>query len=103
MIRLQRLHIPRAIAAASLMVALVGGTTLAAHALSDDAAWFFESLPNTAQKTRQAARATRGQPATTIDKMQMAATQLEQAGKVCVKPAPPRRAAWRGCRSSGPS
>ena len=79
--RLQRLHIPRAIAAALLMVALVGGTGWTAYALSDDATQFIESLPNAAQKIRQAARATRNQPATTIEKVQMAATQLEEAAK----------------------
>ena len=79
--RLQRLHIPRAIAAALLMLALVGSTGWIAYTLSDDATQFVESLPNAALKIRQAARAARNQPATTIDKVQMAATQLEQAAK----------------------
>lgn len=93
--RLQRLHIPRAIAAALLMVALVGGTAWTVYALSDDATQFVESLPNAAQKIRQAARATRDQPATTIDKVQMAATQLEEAAKEGAKPATPARGVTR--------
>ncbi|WP_372658197.1 AI-2E family transporter [Hydrogenophaga sp.] len=79
--RLQRLHIPRAIAAALLMATLGGCTGWTVYALSDDATQFVESLPSAAQKIRQAARAARNQPATTIDKVQMAATQLEQAAK----------------------
>ena len=93
--RLQRLHIPRAIAAALLMVALVGAVGWTAYALSDDATQFVESLPNAAQKIRQAARATRDQPATTIDKVQMAATQLEEAAKEGAKPATPARGVTR--------
>lgn len=79
--KLQRLRMPRAVAAALLMVGLVGGTGWTAHALSDDATQFVESLPSAAQKIRQAMRATRDQPATAIDKVQMAATQLEAAAQ----------------------
>ena len=91
--RLQRLHIPRAIAAALLMVALIGGTGWTAYALSDDATQFVESLPNAAQKIRQAARATRDQPATAIDKVQMAATQLEAGRQGGARGRPRRRVA----------
>lgn len=79
--RLQQLHIPRAVAAALLMAALVGATGWAVYALSDDATQFVKSLPAAAQKIRQAARASRNQPATAMDKVQKAATQLEQAAK----------------------
>ena len=79
--RLQRLHLPRALAAGLLMLALIGGIGGTVYALSDDATQFVESLPSAAQKIRQAARATRNQPATTIDKVQIAATQLEEAAK----------------------
>ncbi|MDP1534714.1 MAG: AI-2E family transporter [Rubrivivax sp.] len=79
--RLQGLRLPRAGAAALLMVTLVGGTGWTVYALSDDATRFVESLPAAAQKIRQAARAQRNQPATTIDKVQAAATQIEQAAK----------------------
>jgi predicted PurR-regulated permease PerM len=93
--RLQRLHLPRAFAAALLMVALVGGTGWTAYALSDDATQFVESLPNAALKIRQAARATRDQPATAIDKVQMAATQLEEAAKEGAQPATATRGVTR--------
>ncbi|QCB47877.1 AI-2E family transporter [Hydrogenophaga sp. PAMC20947] len=93
--RLQRLHIPRAIAAALLMIALVGGAGWTAYALSDDATQFVESLPRAAQKIRQAARAARDQPATAIDKVQMAATQLEAAAKEGAGPTPAVRGVTR--------
>ena len=85
--RLQRWRIPRAIGAALLMMAVIGGTGWTAYTLSDDATQFVESLPDAALKIRQAARATRHQPATTIDKVQMAATQLEEAAKEGAAPA----------------
>lgn len=79
--RLERLHIPRAIAAALLMVMLCGGIAGTVYALRNDVTQFVESLPDAAQKIRRAARATRNQPATAIDKVQQAATQLEEAAK----------------------
>ncbi|MDP1899064.1 MAG: AI-2E family transporter [Rubrivivax sp.] len=79
--RLRRLRLPRALAAALLMAALVGATGWTAYTLSDDATLFVESLPAAAQKIREAARPQRNQPATTIEKVQQAATQLEQAAK----------------------
>ena len=77
--RLQRLHIPRAVAAALVMVALTGGTGWLAYSISDDANSFIESLPDAAQKLRHAVRAQRNRSGTTMDKVQLAATQIEQA------------------------
>ncbi len=77
--RLQRLHVPRAVAAALVMVALTGGTGWVAYSISDDANSFIESLPDAAQKLRQAVRAQRSRSGTTMDKVQRAATQIEQA------------------------
>jgi len=79
--RLQRLHLPRALAAALLMLALVGTTGGLAWQLADDATQFAESLPEAAQKIRQAMRAKPRQPATAMDKVQQAATQIEQAAR----------------------
>jgi len=63
------------------MLVMVGATGRTDYALSDDATQFVESLPGAAQKIRQAARASRHQPATAMDKVQKAATQHEQAAK----------------------
>lgn len=79
--RLQRWHVPRAIGGAALMIALLGGVGSMAYSLSDDAAALIESLPDAAQKLRMALRAKSGAPEGTIDKVQKAATQLEQAAE----------------------
>jgi predicted PurR-regulated permease PerM len=90
--RLERLRLPRAAGAALLLAGIVGGLAAAAYALRDEAAEFVEFLPEAAQKVRQATRAQRDRPATPLDKVQQAATQLEQAaaeGAAPRTPAPP--------------
>ncbi len=77
--RLQRLRVPRALGAALVVLGLLGSIGATAWVLSDDATQFIESLPASAQKIRQAARAKRYQPESTIDKVQKAATELEKA------------------------
>jgi predicted PurR-regulated permease PerM len=52
-----------------------------AFALSDDATTLIESLPAAAQKVRETLRAQRGRSESAIDKVQRAATQLEQAAQ----------------------
>ena len=79
--RLEFLRLPRAIAAALVLLGLLGALAGTAVALSDQAAQFVESLPDAAQKIRQAARAKRHEPETTIEKVQKAATELEKAAK----------------------
>ena len=76
--RLQRWHLPRALGAALLMVGLCGGLGAVAYSLSDDASSLIESLPEAAQKLRQAVRRPRQAP-TAIEKVQKAATELERA------------------------
>lgn len=79
--QLQRLHLPRAAAAALLMILLVGGVGWTTYSLSDDATQFVESLPDAAEKLRRAVRTKPNQPATTMEKVQKAATQIEQAAQ----------------------
>ena len=78
---LQRLHVPRALGAAALLIALLGSLGSMAYSLSDDAAALIESLPDAAQKLRASVRAKSGAPEGTIEKVQKAATQLEQAAE----------------------
>ncbi len=85
---LQRRHIPRALSAAVLLLAILGGMGRTAYSLSDDAAALIESLPMAVQKLRQAVRAPRGQAASPLDTVQKAATQLEQAAQESGAPAP---------------
>jgi predicted PurR-regulated permease PerM len=79
--RLEKMRIARPIGAALTLVALVGSMGGTVYALSADATQLMASLPDAAQTIRQAMRARRNQPATALDKMQEAATQLEQAAK----------------------
>jgi predicted PurR-regulated permease PerM len=77
--RLQRLRLPRPLAAALVLLAIVGSMGWSVAALSDDAATFVESLPDTAASLRQAIKA--GQPAVKVEKVQQAAAQLQQAAE----------------------
>ena len=86
--RLQRWHIPRALGAAVLLIAALGGLGSLAYSLSDDAAALVESLPDAAQKLRASLRARHGPSEGTIEKVQKAAAQLEQAAEESGSPAP---------------
>ena len=77
--RLQRWHIPRALGAAMLLVAVVGGLGSLTYSISDDAVALVESLPDAAQKVRESLRVTRGAPEGAIQKVQRAAAKLEEA------------------------
>ena len=96
--RLQRLHIPRALSAALLLVALCGGIGTVMYSVSDDATALLESLPEVSQKLRQTVQAHRGKSESTIDKVQRAAAQLEQAageGSAASEPASAPRGVTR--------
>jgi len=90
--RLQRLRCPRAIGAALLLGSLTLATGWTAYSLADDANALIESLPMAAQKLREVAQARRGASGSTIDKVQKAAAQLEQAAQEgsAAPPATPR-------------
>ena len=74
--RLQRWHVPRALAAGVLMLGLLGSVGSLIYSLSDDAAALIEELPTAAQKLRQKLRSVRSEPEGPIEKVQKAATQL---------------------------
>jgi predicted PurR-regulated permease PerM len=76
---LQSWHIPRAIGAAVLLLAIVGGTGAAVYSLSDDAGELIESMPEAARKLRLALLKERGTSAGTMEQVQKAATLLERA------------------------
>jgi predicted PurR-regulated permease PerM len=93
--RLQRWRLPRALAAALLMVGLCGGAGTLAYSLSDDAVAFVESLPETAQKLRHAVQRPRLAPPTAIDKVQKAATELERAADASAPPSQDKKGVTR--------
>jgi predicted PurR-regulated permease PerM len=84
----QKWRIPRAIGAAVLLLAIVGGTGSLVYSLSDDAAGLIETLPEAAQKFRLILRTERGTSEGTMEKVQKAATQLERAASETGAPAP---------------
>jgi predicted PurR-regulated permease PerM len=90
--RLERWHVQRALGAALLLMATVGAVGCTVYTLTDDAASLIEALPDTAQKLRRALQVRRGEPEGPIEKVQKAATELEQAAEQAVQstPTPPR-------------
>lgn len=78
---LERWRLPRALGAGLLILGLsaVVGWTIAT--LSDDATVLIESLPAATQKLRKVVHAQRGQTESTIEKVQRAATEIEQVAK----------------------
>ena len=85
--RLQRWRLPRALAAALALMGLLGGLGSMAWSLSDDASALVASLPEAADKVRDTLRNQRGAPEGPIDKVQRAATRLEQAAEESAVPA----------------
>ncbi len=89
--RMVRLHLPRTLAAAILLLGIVGGTGTVAYSLSDDAVALIETLPEVAQKLRRGLDHQRTQgPAGTIDKVQKVASEIERTaeeGNAALEPA----------------
>jgi predicted PurR-regulated permease PerM len=77
-----RLRVPRGLAAAILVLGIIGGSGSIIYALSDDAIALIETLPKVAQKLR-AGMEVRNQkgPTGTIDKVQKVATELERTAE----------------------
>jgi len=76
---MQKWHIPRALGAAFLLLAIVGGTGSAVYSLSDDAAELIETLPAATHKLRLALVKEWGTSDGAMTRVQEAATQLERA------------------------
>jgi predicted PurR-regulated permease PerM len=79
--RLERLRIPRALAAALVILGLIGGVSALVWSLEDDAVDLVEALPDSASKLREVLRPQPGAPQGSIEKVQKAAEQLEQAAE----------------------
>ncbi len=78
---LQLRRIPRALSAASLVLAILSGFAATAYSLSDDASKLVESLPVAVQKLRNTLHAQGGKPVNPLAAVQKAATQLQQAAE----------------------
>ena len=78
--RMARLHLPRALAAAILLLGLISALGSIAYSLSDDAVELIESLPAVVQKLRRTLDEQRTEgPAGTMEKVQAAASEIERA------------------------
>ena len=76
---MQRWHIPRWLGAAVLLLSLLGGLGFTTLQLSDGATQVIESLPVAVQKVRNTLRSRSKEGPGALDKVQKAATQIEQA------------------------
>jgi predicted PurR-regulated permease PerM len=76
---LRRWRIPRAVGAAVLLLAMLGGMGALAISLSDEAVAWIETLPEAASNLRTTLRSAGVASSGTIDQIQEAAKQLEQA------------------------
>ncbi len=89
--RLVHLRIPRALAAALIMIGLLGGVGTLSWSLSDDAAEMVAALPEVAQKLRRGIDRMRQQGSVgAIEKVQKAATELERVAEDGTVSAPSR-------------
>jgi predicted PurR-regulated permease PerM len=74
-----RLHLPRTLAAAILLLGIVGGTATIAYSLSDDTVELIEALPVVVQKLRRGLDGSSAEgPAGTMEKVQKAASEIER-------------------------
>ncbi len=77
---LQRWHLPRALGAGLLLVGIVTTLGVGTWSMSDDASALVQTLPEVAQKLRQAVQGSqKTKPADTLAKVQEAAAELEKA------------------------
>ena len=80
-------RVPRALGAGIVILSLLAALGTTTYALSDEAVQLVESLPAAAQKFRQTIKARQGGKSGTLETVQKAATQIEQAAQETSAPA----------------
>ena len=83
-------RVPRALGAGIVILSLLAALGTTTYALSDEAVQLVESLPAAAQKFRQTIKARQGGKSGTLETVQKAATQIEQAAQETSAPATSR-------------
>jgi len=83
---LKKWSIPRTVGAAVLLAALVGGAGFGVFTLLDDAVAVVEKLPAAAKKLGESMKVTRGDGQGLMQKMQRAATEMENTTTEAVGP-----------------
>jgi predicted PurR-regulated permease PerM len=91
---LMRVRVPRAVAAAVVVLAVAGCLGYTAWTLSDDAAQIVARLPAAAEKLRQSLSAARGESGA-IEQMQKAADELQRTADATTGPSPAPRGVQR--------
>jgi predicted PurR-regulated permease PerM len=92
-LRLQRLRVPRWLGATLVMLALCGAGALAAVPLSDQVGAVLEQVPEAARKISARLSARQGGEPGTLEKVQVAAREIENAtSRVAGEPAAAKRA-----------
>ncbi len=79
-------RVPRWLGAAVVLLSILGAMGTTAYALSDEAVAMVESLPVAAQKFRNALKRNSGKSTNTLDTVQKAASQIEQAAQESAAP-----------------
>ena len=87
---LQRWSIPRALGAGVLLTVLVGSTGFGIYTLCDDAVAVIEKVPAAAKRLRESLRVTQRDGQGLMDKVQEAATEMENTTTQAVQPDAPR-------------
>jgi predicted PurR-regulated permease PerM len=77
----KKARVPRAISAAVLILAILGGAGASVYSFSDDASQLVNTLPEGARKLRDVIRERSGKAETPLGTVQKAASQLEQAAE----------------------
>jgi predicted PurR-regulated permease PerM len=85
---LQRRGLPRALAAAVVLISTAGAVGAGAYALRSQAMAIVEELPRAAQQLRRSMQVTRREAPGAIEKVQQAATEIEKTAAAASKPAP---------------
>lgn len=83
---MEGLRVPRWLGAALLLIAIFGAVVSTAYALKDEAVRLVESLPAAAQKFRETIKLQRTKSDSTLETVQKAATEIEQAAQDGAKP-----------------
>ena len=83
---LQRMRIPRPVAAALVLAALVGGTSWIAYSLADEATVMIERLPIAARKLRQDLSSKRSAIPTALQNVQETASELQRVAADAAQP-----------------
>ena len=79
-------RVPRWLGAAVLLLSIIGAIGSTTYAMSNNAAQLLESLPIAVQKIRNAMKVKTGSPDSTLETVQKAASQIEQATQEGARP-----------------